>query len=157
MGRILNELAGLVGVAPDRLVPIVGAENTRDEARRMRDVAGTNVFYLVTSDLHMPRAMMIFKQEGMQPLAAPAGPCARVRPGRWGTPAPREHLPQERKSLRHGPGAPRTSGNDLGEVDRAEARLMAKQVVGRETTIRAEALRRELCRELCRRKYDIQS
>lgn len=76
-GSILHALAGLLDVQPGSLVPVVGAKNTRDEARLMRDVVGTNAFYLVTSDLHMPRAMIIFEQAGMQPVAAPTGSCGR--------------------------------------------------------------------------------
>ena len=75
--QLLDELAGLVGVAPARLLPVVGARSTCDEARLMREAVGSNAFYLVTTDLHMPRAMLLFRQEGLQPLAAPVGSCAR--------------------------------------------------------------------------------
>ena len=74
---ILDELGRLVGVAADKLVPAVGGLNTRAEARLIRELVGTNAFYLVTSDFHMPRAMMIFEQAGMRPLAAPVGSCGR--------------------------------------------------------------------------------
>jgi len=75
--RLLDELAALVGVEAVDLVPVVGAENTRDEARLMAPHVSTNAFYLVTSDLHMTRALMIFKNAGLHPLPAPAGSCGR--------------------------------------------------------------------------------
>lgn len=80
--RVLDRLSELVGVRPDCLVPVVGAKTTLHEARLMRNVVGTNAFYLVTSDLHMRRSMMIFEQAGMQPVAAPVGRCGRDDGGR---------------------------------------------------------------------------
>lgn len=61
---LLDELAALVGVPPGDLLPVTGAENTRNEAELMAPLVGTNRFYLVTSDLHMPRAMMTFENVG---------------------------------------------------------------------------------------------
>jgi uncharacterized SAM-binding protein YcdF (DUF218 family) len=75
--RILDELAALVGVDGAGLEPIVGANSTADEARLARPLVGTNSFYLVTSDLHLPRAMLLFRQQGLNPIAAPAGACGR--------------------------------------------------------------------------------
>ncbi len=45
--------------------------NTADEARLIKPLVGDAPFYLVTSALHMPRAMKLFKQQGLHPIAAP--------------------------------------------------------------------------------------
>ncbi len=70
-----RQLAALLKVVPDCLIPVVGAQSTRDEARRLWPHVGTGAFYLVTSDYHLPRAMKLFRQQGMHPIPAPAGAC----------------------------------------------------------------------------------
>ncbi|MBP7276110.1 MAG: YdcF family protein, partial [Kiritimatiellae bacterium] len=70
--RCLMELAVLTGLSSDQVEPIVGASTTKDEARLARERIGTNEFYLVTSDWHMPRALLLFRQAGMNPIPAPA-------------------------------------------------------------------------------------
>jgi uncharacterized SAM-binding protein YcdF (DUF218 family) len=72
--ELLKELAALVGVDPQGLRPLTGARTTRCEARLARGVLlPAQPFYLVTSTYHMPRSMLLFRQEGLAPVAAPAG------------------------------------------------------------------------------------
>ena len=45
--------------------------NTADQARLIKTMVGDAPFYLVTSSLHMPRSIRLFKKQGLQPIAAP--------------------------------------------------------------------------------------
>jgi uncharacterized SAM-binding protein YcdF (DUF218 family) len=58
--------------------PVAGATCTQEEAELIREIVGTAPFVLVTSDYHMPRAMMLFKALGMNPIPAPSGQCGRT-------------------------------------------------------------------------------
>jgi uncharacterized SAM-binding protein YcdF (DUF218 family) len=46
--------------------------DTDDEARLLKPMLGKAPFAMVTSASHMPRAMMIFRRHGMNPISAPA-------------------------------------------------------------------------------------
>lgn len=43
--------------------------NTYEEAVYLKDIIGNSVFLLVTSAIHMPRAMALFKKQNMNPVA----------------------------------------------------------------------------------------
>lgn len=45
--------------------------NTADEAREIISIVHDQPFYLVTSAIHMPRAMLLCQQSGLHPIAAP--------------------------------------------------------------------------------------
>ena len=67
------ELADLVGIPPEHVAAVIGASTTGDESRLFRDRVGTRPFVLVTSALHMPRSLLLFRQHGIQPVPAPVG------------------------------------------------------------------------------------
>ncbi len=46
-------------------------KDTKEEALKIKDVLKDKKFILVTSAYHMPRAMMIFKSVGLDPIPAP--------------------------------------------------------------------------------------
>ncbi len=47
-------------------------KDTQEEAINIKNIVKDENFILVTSSYHMPRAMKFFKQEGLNPLAAPS-------------------------------------------------------------------------------------
>jgi uncharacterized SAM-binding protein YcdF (DUF218 family) len=48
------------------------SRDTQDQARFVGGIVGDEPFVLVTSAIHMPRAMLLFRRQGMNPVAAPA-------------------------------------------------------------------------------------
>lgn len=74
---LAQELAKLVGIESHRIKTAVGARSTSEEAQLVREIVGETPFYLVTSDYHLPRAMLIFSQNKLDPIPAPAGSCGK--------------------------------------------------------------------------------
>lgn len=60
-----------LGVPPECIVVDNKSADTKDQALLLREMLGTEPFALVTSASHMPRAMAMFRKQGMQPIAAP--------------------------------------------------------------------------------------
>ncbi len=60
-----------LGVSPDRLVLESQSRDTIDEVRALRALLGEDRFVLVTSAMHLPRAMAMFKKAGLSPIPAP--------------------------------------------------------------------------------------
>lgn len=46
-------------------------KDTKEEAIKIKKVLGKNKFILITSAYHMPRAIALFKKEGLNPIPAP--------------------------------------------------------------------------------------
>ncbi len=68
---MMAELAMAIGVEPSRLILEKESRDTSSEARCVKAIVGSHPFALVTSAVHMPRAMGIFTKAGMNPVAAP--------------------------------------------------------------------------------------
>jgi uncharacterized SAM-binding protein YcdF (DUF218 family) len=64
-------LAIALGVEHSSLIIGSQPEETREEALFTKSIVGDEPFVLVTSATHMPRAMMLFHLQGMNPIAAP--------------------------------------------------------------------------------------
>ena len=66
--RIFSE----IGIDPKQIIALPEPKDTIEEAKAIKKLLGDKPFILITAAYHMPRAMMIFKHEGLHPLAAPA-------------------------------------------------------------------------------------
>ncbi len=69
----LAAAAESLGVAPARIVQMDRARDTEAEARLIKDLVGTQRIALVTSALHLPRAVALFRGAGMSVVPCPAG------------------------------------------------------------------------------------
>jgi uncharacterized SAM-binding protein YcdF (DUF218 family) len=80
----LATYAGEAGLSTNRVRLFTGARDTPDEARLAIQLAPTNTVILATSAAHLPRAMTIFRKQGVTPVPAPCDyQCLQVTK-RWG-------------------------------------------------------------------------
>jgi uncharacterized SAM-binding protein YcdF (DUF218 family) len=69
-GKMQNT-ALMLGIAAQNMTLENGSRDTREEAVFLQKIVGNKPFILVTSAFHMPRSIWLFKQLGMNPIAAP--------------------------------------------------------------------------------------
>jgi uncharacterized SAM-binding protein YcdF (DUF218 family) len=67
----MQDAARILGVNPQQIVPEGKARDTEEEAVEIQRFVGSNRFIMVTSAVHMPRAMSLFAKQGMTPVPAP--------------------------------------------------------------------------------------
>lgn len=77
----MAEAAVSLGVKPIDTLILTQPKNTWEEAATYKKRFGNKKFVLVTSAIHMPRAMKIFTDMGLQPIPAPANFISRTEPG----------------------------------------------------------------------------
>jgi uncharacterized SAM-binding protein YcdF (DUF218 family) len=77
------ELARDLDVPNASLVILDQPQNTMSEARAVRQLLGDNSFILVTSAVHMPRAVRAMRRVGAHPIAAPTGQLVIDSALRW--------------------------------------------------------------------------
>jgi uncharacterized SAM-binding protein YcdF (DUF218 family) len=65
------DLARALGVNANEMILEERSETTAEEAQTVRGIVGDDPFILVTSAVHMPRAMTLFYTHGMRPIPAP--------------------------------------------------------------------------------------
>lgn len=68
----LAEIASKLNLSPQQLVIEAASVNTASQAKALAPLLQDKPFYLVTSAIHMPRAMALFGRQGLHPIAAPA-------------------------------------------------------------------------------------
>lgn len=73
------------GVDRADMVLLHDPRDTREEARAIAALVREDPVVVVTSASHMPRAMVLFRQEGLEPVPAPAAHMVRRSPAptRW--------------------------------------------------------------------------
>ena len=69
--EVVSRVAELIGVDPVRIIREDRPRDTFEEAEILRPLLGGAPFILVTSAAHMVRALQLFRDAGMQPIAAP--------------------------------------------------------------------------------------
>ncbi len=69
----LSRVAQELGVAKSDMVLEVESRDTKDHPLYVQHFVKDEPFVLITSAFHMPRAMMIFKKQGLSPIPAPTG------------------------------------------------------------------------------------
>lgn len=68
---ISKEVAVSMGIDEKNILTQEEAKDTFEEAQYVKKIVGDKTFILVTSAYHMPRAMKLFKQNGLNAIAAP--------------------------------------------------------------------------------------
>ena len=79
----MAQLAGWFAIPRDRLVLETQSLNTAGQAKAIKAWVGNEPFYLVTSAIHMPRAMALCQAQGLHPVAAPTDFTLYWQDERW--------------------------------------------------------------------------
>jgi len=77
--QTMAEAALVLGMERDDIIMEADSKDTKDQARFIAKIVGTDHFVLVTSASHMPRAVALFQKAGMDPIPAPAGQSPKKR------------------------------------------------------------------------------
>ncbi len=96
----MAQTAEIMGIARSEMVLETESRDTKDQARLIRPLIGTDRFILVTAASHMPRSVALFRKQGLDPIPASAG-----------------HWIKERRSI--GPGWFYPSAESLRKTRRA--------------------------------------
>lgn len=67
----LSQVVAWFDIPKTNIVLETTSVNTADEARAIKPIIKEEPFYLVTSAIHMPRAMALCRAQGLHPIAAP--------------------------------------------------------------------------------------
>ncbi len=77
---LMHDAARSLGVNPDQMLTDEESRDTAEQAVTVKGLVKGDRLVLVTSAVHLPRAMALFQKQGMNPVPAPADFLARVRP-----------------------------------------------------------------------------
>jgi uncharacterized SAM-binding protein YcdF (DUF218 family) len=70
-GEGMAQLAMALGVPRNEMMTEILSRDTEEQARLIRNLVGADSVFLVTSAVHLPRSMSLFKKAGMACIAAP--------------------------------------------------------------------------------------
>ena len=79
--EVMAQIAGLLGVKPQDISLETDSRDTADQAEIIAEKIGRERFILVTSAVHMPRSMALFRKRRLQPIPAPSDFPARESQG----------------------------------------------------------------------------
>lgn len=66
----MRAVAERLGVSEDRILEEIESRDTKDHPLYLKPILGEKPFLLVTSALHMPRSLGLFRKQGLQPTVA---------------------------------------------------------------------------------------
>jgi uncharacterized SAM-binding protein YcdF (DUF218 family) len=72
-------VARMLGVSPDDMVLESQSQDTGQQSQLVQGIIQKDRCVLVTSAIHMPRAMLVFEQKGLKPIPAPTDFEDRIR------------------------------------------------------------------------------
>ena len=70
--KVMAQIAELLGVKPQDISLESDSRDTADQAEIIANRIGKERFILVTSAVHMPRSMALFRKRGLHPIPAPS-------------------------------------------------------------------------------------
>lgn len=70
--QMMTKLMVLLGIQREKIIIDDRAANTRESAINVKKMVSGKPFVLVTSAIHLPRAMISFNGQGLKPVPAPA-------------------------------------------------------------------------------------
>jgi uncharacterized SAM-binding protein YcdF (DUF218 family) len=71
--QTMYNTAIIMNISPNNIITENKSRDTEEHAKLVKAIVKKNRFILVTSALHMPRAITLFKKAGLSPVPAPAG------------------------------------------------------------------------------------
>ena len=78
-------LASWQAIPADKVELEINSSNTAEQAVAIKKMLNNEPFYLVTSAIHMPRAMTLCEQQGLHPIAAPTDYVVYWKDAPWKT------------------------------------------------------------------------
>jgi len=67
----MANIALFLGTDKNHIILETGSDDTAEQAVELKKIIGDKTFILVTSALHIPRSMALFRKQGMNPIPAP--------------------------------------------------------------------------------------
>ncbi len=83
----LRALAISLGVPAEDIIVLNGPQDTQEEARLLASKYAHSALVLVTTALHMPRALLLCQQAGLNPIPAPTNYLSKPFSGWWTFPS----------------------------------------------------------------------
>jgi uncharacterized SAM-binding protein YcdF (DUF218 family) len=79
----MRAVAEELGVPADQIIEETESRDTKDHPRYLKPILGEKPFLLVTSAVHMPRSVGLFRNQGFEPIVAPVDFLIWPSPGEY--------------------------------------------------------------------------